>query len=81
MFSKTIGHADLQSLKDYTLYQLSGAIHRTDVFKEIGGFDKEFGVLYYYEYMLRLLSKKQDIYVVPKIGYIHTERKDSWYGK
>lgn len=77
-FSNELGYLDLESLMNYMNFNTTGGIFRTDDFKSIGKLKESMKLTFWYEFLLRAISKGKKIYVVPKVGYKHTlDRKGS----
>ena len=77
-FSEVIGYPDEESLLDYISINLTGAIFKKDVFLEVGALKPLIKVSFWYEFILRALHKKKEIFVIPKVGYKHyIEREGS----
>lgn len=73
---KKLGHIELNGLEEFSDFRLSGAFFDTKVFKSIGMLKNNIKLSFNYEYMLRLVNSGHSIYVIPKIGYKHTENRD-----
>lgn len=77
-FSDVIGYLDLDCLKDYMQFNLTGGVFKKKDYEEIGGLKESMKLSYWYEFMLRAVHNKKTIFVIPKVGYIHLiNRKDS----
>lgn len=76
---KGIGFITSQILEQYSLFNLTGAVFKTEDFISIGCLKPSLKTAAWYEFMLRAAYNNYDIYVVPKIGYRHTvSREDSY---
>lgn len=71
-FSEEIGYMDISSLQDYLNINAHGGIFNTEIFKSYGMLKSSMPILYWYEFLLRALYKGKKVYVIPKVGYIHT---------
>lgn len=71
-FSEEIGCYDLQSLEDYLDFNTSGGIFKTSDFKTLGMLKPSIKLSFWYEFLFRALYKGKRIFVIPKVGYIHT---------
>lgn len=71
-FSDEMGCYDMQSLMYYTGFNVSGGVFRKDTFVSIGGLKVSMKMTFWYEFLLRALYKEKRIYVIPKIGCLHT---------
>lgn len=77
-FSNEMGFIDSECLEDFSSFNLTGAVFKTDDFKEIGKLKPSIKLSFWYEYLLRAAYYHQNMYVIPKVGYLHTiNRKDS----
>lgn len=70
-FSDEIGHIDLESLNNYFDFYPCGSVFNTDDFKEVGGLKPNLNNVFWYEFLLRAVHNGKDVYVVPKVGYVH----------
>ena len=75
-FSNELGYLDLESLMNFYDFYPTGSIFNTDDFKEIGGLKPLIKVTFWYEWMLRATQKGKKIYVVPKVGYVHSLNRE-----
>lgn len=71
-FSDEMGCYDMQSLMNYMGVSVSGAVFRKDGFLAMGGLKASMKMTFWYEFMLRALYKGKRVYVIPKIGCLHT---------
>ena len=76
-FSDEIGCYDIQSLEDYLDFNTSGGVFKTSDFKNLGMLKASMKLSFWYEFLLRALYKGKRIYVIPKVGYIHTVGRDN----
>ena len=77
-FTNEIGYYDIQALEDYLNFNVSGAVFKTEEFLHLGSLKESIRLSFWYEFLLRALYKGKKVYVIPKIGYIHTVgREDS----
>ena len=74
-FSDELGFMDINSLQDYLNINTHGGVFDTDLFKEFGKLKASMKILYWYEFLLRVLYKGKKVFVIPKVGYIHTINK------
>lgn len=70
-FSNEIGYIDFDCLKNFSSFNITGGIIRTDDFKSSGKFKPSIKIAFTYELFLRMTKKKYKIFVVPKQGYKH----------
>jgi hypothetical protein len=72
------GYITNKQLMEFSYFYISGAIINTDDFKEIGMFKSKFDITCVYEFLLRATFNGKNIFVIPKIGYLHsTDREGS----
>lgn len=74
-FSNEIGYIDLESIKDYFSFFPNGSIFKTETWKDLGGF-KPIHLSFWYELFLRYLNNQKNIFVIPKVGYIHNLNRE-----
>lgn len=78
--TETIGYLDNESLSAYENYQTSGMVIKREVFNEIGGLKSNIRLSFGYEFLLRLTHQSNQVYVIPKLTYRHTNfRKGSLF--
>ena len=78
--TETIGYLDNDSLNAYENYQTSGMIIKTEIFNEIGGLKSNVKLSFGYEFLLRLTHQSNEVFVIPKLTYRHTNfRKGSLF--
>lgn len=65
------GFLAIEALDGYCDFNMSGAIINKDAFIAVGGLKSSIKVFYWYEFLLRILNKGKDVYVIPKIGCKH----------
>lgn len=75
-FSEEMGYFDLQCLEDYLNFSVSGGVFKTDEFINLGMLKTSMKLSFWYEYLLRALYRGKKIFVIPKVGYIHTIGRD-----
>lgn len=79
-FADNIGYIDEDALKSYADFNVTGAFIKTETFLEVGKLKPSFGIAAWYEFLLREAHNDNIIYVIPKIGYVHTSgREDSYF--
>ena len=79
-FSEEEGILSNDILLDYMMYQTSGGLYKTSIFKSFGGFKTNIKLTFGYELLLRLTHNGVKIMTVPKIGYTHVNlREDSLF--
>jgi hypothetical protein len=78
--TETIGYLDNESLSSYENYQTSGMIIKTSVYNEVGGLKRNVKLSFGYEFLLRLTHMSNEVFVIPKLTYRHTNfRKGSLF--
>ena len=70
-FSEKLGHFDNECLQDYLIFNTTGGVFRTKDFIEVGGLKESMKLSFWYEFLLRAINKKKDVFVIPKVGYFH----------
>lgn len=77
-FSDVIGTIDAESISDYFTFNLTGSIIKKDDFLSVGGLKESMKMTFWYEFALRALKYGLTMFVIPKVGYLHTiNRGDS----
>ena len=77
-FSEKLGYFDSECLQDYLIFNTTGGVFRTKDFIEVGGLKESMKLSFWYEFLLRAINKKKNVFVIPKVGYFHTvNREDS----
>lgn len=77
-FADEYGYVDKEGLEAYADFNVTGAFINTEDFISVGRLKPSFGIVSWYEFLLRLTFNDKKVYVIPKIGYKHTVgRKDS----
>lgn len=75
-FSEEIGVLDINSIQDYLNFNTSGAVFKTEEFIALGGLKESMKLVFWYEFLLRVIYKEKRIYVIPKVGYFHTVNRE-----
>jgi hypothetical protein len=76
-----IGYLNINALKQYTDFKLSGAIIKKSEFINLGKYKSNIKLTFMYEFLLRALNNACKIFAIPKIGYRHlATREDSLFG-
>ena len=77
-FAEDYGTIDSECLKYYQDFNVTGGIIKTDDFISVGGLKPSFGIVAWYEFLMRLCFNGKKGFVIPKYGYFHcVGRKDS----
>lgn len=71
-FSNELGYIDSECLQVYYDFNVTGGIIKTEDFLTIGGLKPSIKLSFWYEFLLRMCHNNMKIYVVPKLGYVHT---------
>lgn len=66
-----IGYLNLNIMKQYTDFKLSGAVIKKSEFVNLGGYKSNIKLSFMYEFILRALNNACKIFSIPKIGYRH----------
>lgn len=72
-----MGYLNLNALKQYTDFKMSGAIIKKSEFINIGKFKSNVKLTFMYEFLLRALNNACKIYTIPKIGYKHFATREN----
>lgn len=79
-FSEEIGFLDMDSTMSYLNFNFTGAIFKTEDFKELGMLKPSLKFAFWHEFILRALFNKKQVFVIPRVCYNHRiNRKDSLY--
>ena len=70
-FSNKLGYIDFDCLQNFSAFNITGGIIRTEDFKTAGMFKPSVKISFTYELFLRMTKKNYKIMVVPKLGYKH----------
>jgi len=71
-----MGYLNINSLKQYTDFKLSGAIIKKSEFINIGKYKSNIKLTFMYEFLLRALNNACKIFTIPKIGYKHFANRE-----
>jgi len=71
-----MGYLNLNSLKQYSDFKLSGAIIKKSDFVNIGKYKSNIKLTFMYEFLLRALSNASKIFSIPRIGYKHLATRE-----
>jgi hypothetical protein len=72
-----MGYLNVNALKQYTDFKLSGAVIKKSEFNNIGGYKSNIKLSFMYEFLLRALNNACKIYSIPKIGYKHLATREN----
>ena len=70
-FSNELGYIDFDCLQNFSAFNITGGIIRTEDFISCGKFKSSIKVSFTYELFLRMTKKNYKIMVIPKQGYKH----------
>lgn len=76
-FSENLGFLDLESLLNYMNFNTTGGIFKTEDFIELGKLKEPIKLSFWYEFLLRAVRNDKKVYVIPKVGYIHTLNREN----
>ena len=71
-----MGYLNLNALKQYTDFKLSGAVIKKSEFENLGGYKSNIKLTFMYEFLLRALNNGCKIYTIPKIIYKHLATRE-----
>ena len=71
-----MGYLNVNALKQYTDFKMSGAIIKKSDFQNLGGYKHNIKLTFMYEYLLRALNNASKIFSIPKIGYKHLATRE-----
>jgi hypothetical protein len=75
-----MGYLNLNALKQYTDFKLSGAVIKKSEFENLGRYKSNIRLTFMYEFLLRALNNACKIFSIPRIGYKHlATREDSLF--
>lgn len=75
-FSNDLGYLDFESLSNFYDFYPTGSIFSTSDFKNVGLLKPHVKITFWYEWLLRATRLGKKVYVVPKVGYIHSLNRD-----
>ena len=71
-FSNELGYLDIESLENYMNFNTTGGVFKTSDFIAVGKLKESMKLTFWYEFLLRSLFNGKKIFVIPKVGYIHS---------
>lgn len=71
-----MGYLNINVLKQYTDFKLSGAIIKKSEFENLGKYKSNIKLTFMYEFLLRALNNGCKIYNIPKVGYKHVATRE-----
>ena len=66
-----LGFLDLEALKTFPNFQISGAVIKKATFEDIGGIKNNVKLSFVYEFLLRMTYNGYKVMTIPKSGYKH----------
>lgn len=72
-----MGYLNINALKQYTDFKVSGAIIKKSEFINLGGYKTNIKLTFMYEFLLRALNNACKIFSMPKIGYKHLSTREN----
>lgn len=78
-FADEIGVIGLPELEVFMDFNCTGGLFKTEDFISVGGLKESLKIASWYEFLLRTAYKGKLIYVIPKIGYLHTIGREGSY--
>lgn len=76
-FNTEIGILTNELLNEYQNFQTSGMVIKKSFFEDFGGFKQSMRLTFVYELLLRLTYNSARIMTIPRIGYKHTNMRES----
>ena len=70
-FGEKFGDIPFETLKDYFVFNFTGAVFKFDIFKKYGYLKPSVQIYFWYEWALRLTNKGVKMRSVPKVWYNH----------
>ena len=70
-YSDNVGYLTTDALLDYSDFNVTGSVFKTEDFIEVGGLKPSIKVAFWSEFLLRITENSKKVYVIPKIGYQH----------
>lgn len=74
-----LGYLDFDALNTYMDFNVTGGVIKTEDFIACGMLKPSMKIASWYELLLRLCIKNKKIYVMPKVGYLHTVGRKGSY--
>lgn len=71
-----LGLLDLEALKTFPNFQLSGAVIKKSTFEDIGGIKNNIKLSFIYEFLLRMTYNGYKVMTIPKSGYKHMNMRE-----
>lgn len=73
-----LGSLNLDALKEYCNFNVTGAIIKRSEFVKAGGLKPSIKLSFGYEFLMRMANLYGEVYIIPKVGYFHfINRPDS----
>ena len=78
-FTDELGFINVEELKVFKDFNVTGAYIKTDDFISIGMLKPSMKIATWYEFLLRMCNNEKKVYVLPRVGYIHTILREDSY--
>lgn len=75
----SLGVLTEKAIEAYPNFIFSGALINTEDFIAVHGLKPSMKIAAWYEFALRVLANKKEIFAIPKIGYLHTVGREDSY--
>lgn len=75
----SLGVLTEETVRAYPNFIFSGALINTEDFIAVHGLKPSMKIAAWYEFALRVLANKKEIFAIPKIGYLHTVGREDSY--
>ena len=73
------GYLTMETLMNYNLVSINGAVIRKEKFEEAGGLKESIKLTFVYEFLMRFTNIDGITYTIPKIGYLRKMGRDNCY--
>lgn len=78
-FVDDLGYLDMDAINAYYDFQICGGVFKTEDFISIGGLKQSLKIASVFEMLMRYLQNSKKVFVIPKIGCIHTYGRNGSY--
>jgi hypothetical protein len=69
----------METLMNYNLVSINGAVIRKEKFEEAGGLKESMKLSFIYEFLMRFTNIDGITYTIPKIGYLRKINRENCY--
>ncbi len=73
------GYLTMETLMNYNLVSINGAVIRKEKFEEAGGLKESMKLTFVYEFLMRFTNIDGITYTIPKIGYLRKINRENCY--